>query len=189
MNTWKIDPIHSEIKFKVKHLLVSTVTGKFNKFDAVIETPDDDFTNAKITFEADANSINTNEEKRDAHLRSADFFDAENHPQLTFVSKSVAKKSDEEFVVTGDIAIRGITKEIKLNVIYNGKAIGMDGSQVAGFEITGKLNRQEFGLKWNMALEAGGFMVSDEVKIEIFAEMVKAENVTDNAEIEAEAHK
>lgn len=190
MNTWKIDPSHSEIKFKVKHLLVSTVTGQFNKFDGYLETQNDDFENSKIYFEADVNSINTKDDKRDAHLKSADFFDADNHSKLTFKSSSVTKKSDEDYEVTGDITIRGYTKPIKLNVIYNGTAKGMDGRPVAGFEITGKLNRQEFGLKWNMALETGGFLVSDEVRIEIFAEMIKAESkghgVTENAEMEAE---
>lgn len=180
MNTWKIDAVHSEIKFKVKHLLVSTVTGQFNKFDGTIETPNDDFKDAKIYFEADVNSINTKDEKRDAHLRSADFFDAANHPKLTFISDSVTKKSDEDYEVTGDITIRGITKQVKLNVIYNGTAKGMNGSPVAGFEITGKLNRQEFGLNWNMPLETGGFLVSNEVKLEIFAEMIKTESESHN---------
>ncbi|RPI12796.1 MAG: polyisoprenoid-binding protein [Ignavibacteriae bacterium] len=183
MNTWKIDPIHSEIKFKVKHLLISTVTGKFNKFDAVIETLDDNFDNAKISFEADVNSIDTNEASRDAHLKSADFFDAENYPMMTFASKSIGKVSDDVYDVIGDMTMRGTTKEIKLNVVYNGTAIGLDGGQVAGFEITGKLNRQEFGLKWNMLLEAGGFAVSDEVKLEIFAEMKKVAVEKEAAEL------
>jgi polyisoprenoid-binding protein YceI len=175
MNTWKIDQSHSEIKFKVRHLVISTVTGQFNNFDASIETVNDDFTNAKIYFDADVNSINTKDEKRDAHLKSADFFDAENHPKLKFISKSFTKKSDDEYEVTGDMTIRGITKEVKLNVLYNGTVTGMDGKPVAGFDISGKLNRQDFGLKWNIALETGGVLVSDEVKIEIFAEIKKTE--------------
>lgn len=173
MNTWKIDPVHSEIKFKVRHLIVSTVTGQFKKFDAEIETPDDDFSNAEIKFEADVNSIDTNNPDRDAHLKSEDFFDAANHPKMTFVSKSVSKISDEKYKVTGDMTMRGTKKEITLDVVYNGKTKGFEGIEVAGFEITGKLNRIEFGLKWNAALETGGVVVSDEVKIEIFAEMKK----------------
>jgi polyisoprenoid-binding protein YceI len=174
LNTWKIDPIHSEIKFKVRHLVVSTVTGQFKKFDAVIETPNDDIGLAKISFDADVNSIDTNNTDRDAHLKSEDFFDAANFPKMTFTSSSISKISDEKYKVAGDMTIRGVTKEITLDVVYNGKTTGFDGVEVAGFEISGKLNRIEFGLKWNAALETGGVVVSDEVKIEIFAEMKKA---------------
>ncbi len=185
MKTWKIDPFHSEIKFKVKHLLVSTVSGSFDKFDGKIETENDNFDNAKISFEADANSINTGNEMRDNHLRSADFFDAANNPKITFVSKSFKRKSDSDYELTGDITIRGITKEITLNTVYNGKAKDMQGSNVAGFEITGNLNRFDFGLKWNALTEAGGFTVGDIVKIEINTE-VKEENLT---EMKEEANK
>lgn len=173
MNTWKIDPIHSEIKFKVKHLVISTVTGLFRDFDATIETMDNDFENAKITFDADVNSIDTRNEMRDNHLKSADFFDAENFPKLSFASRSFTKKSDDAYELIGDITIRGTTKEIKLIVAYNGKAIGPDGSEAAGFEMTGKLNRQDFGLKWNMATEAGGLTVGNDIKIEISVEVKK----------------
>jgi polyisoprenoid-binding protein YceI len=173
MNTWKIDPIHSEIKFKVRHLIVSTVTGQFKKFDAVIEVPEDDFGMAKVSFEAEVNSIDTNNADRDTHLKSEDFFDAAKHPKMTFLSKSISKISDEKYKLTGDMTIRGTTKETTLDVVYNGKAKGFDGIEVAGFEITGKLSRLEFGLKWNAALETGGVVVSDEVKLEIFAEMKK----------------
>ena len=171
MKTWKIDPVHSEIKFKVKHLVVSTVTGKFDSFDAAIESESDDFTNAKITFEADVNSINTGNGMRDGHLKSADFFDAANHPKIMFVSKSLTEKSDNEYTLSGDITIRGITKQILLDVVYNGVAKGMDGNTIAGFEITGKLNRFEFGLHWNTLTEAGGMTVGSDIKLEIFAEM------------------
>lgn len=173
MNTWKIDSVHSEVKFKVKHLVVSTVTGQFKKFDAEIETKSDDFENAKITFEADINSIDTREPQRDTHLKSEDFFDAANHPKLLFVSKSFKKKSGSDYELIGDITIRGITKEIKLDVEYNGTIKGMDGNAVAGFEISGKLNRMDFGLKWNTITEAGGIVVSNEVKLEIALELQK----------------
>jgi polyisoprenoid-binding protein YceI len=173
MNKWKIDSVHSEVKFKVKHLVVSTVTGQFKKFDANIETNSDDFENAKITFEADVNSIDTREPQRDTHLKSADFFDAANHPKLLFVSKSFKKKSGSSYELTGEITIRGITKEIKLDVEYNGTIKGMDGNAVAGFEISGRLNRMDFGLKWNALTEAGGIVVSNEVKLEISLELHK----------------
>jgi len=175
MRTWKIDPTHSEINFKVKHLVVSTVTGHFSKFDASIETNKEDFSDAKINFEADINSISTKNEQRDAHLKSADFFDAEKHPKMSFVSKSVKKISDHEMQIIGNLSLRGITKEITLDVIYNGTVAGFGGTEVAGFEVRGKVNRFDFGLKWNAITEAGGVVVSNEVKIEILAEFNKVQ--------------
>ena len=170
MTTWKIDPVHSEINFNVKHLVISTVRGHFDKFDATIETGKEDFSDAKIEFEADVNSINTKNKQRDAHLRSADFFDAENYSKMTFKSTSVKKVSDYELQIKGKLTLRGVTKEITLDVIYNGKVNGLGGSDVAGFEVRGKLNRFDYGLQWNALTEAGGVIVSNEVKIEIFAE-------------------
>lgn len=174
MTTWKIDTAHSEINFKVKHLVVSTVTGHFSKFDASIETNKEDFSDAKINFEADINSIDTKNEQRDAHLKSADFFDAEKHPKISFVSKSVKRISDHEMQVTGNLTLRGVIKEITLDVIYNGTVAGFGGKEVAGFEVRGKLNRFDFGLQWNTLTEAGGIVVSNEVKIEILAEFNKS---------------
>lgn len=173
MATWKIDKAHSEIKFKVKHLVVSTVTGQFNEFDAIVESDKPDFSDAKISFEAEVNSINTKNEQRDNHLKSADFFDAENHPQITFSSKSIEKKSDTDYKVTGEITIRGTKKEITLDVVYNGTVKGFGDVDVAGFEMTGKLNRFDFGLKWNTLTEAGGVVVGEDVKIEIAVELNK----------------
>lgn len=174
MATWKVDKAHSEIKFKVKHLVVSTVTGQFNEYDATVEAEKPDFSDAKISFEADVNSIDTKNEQRDGHLKSADFFDAENHPKVTFVSKSLKKVSDNKFEVTGDMTMRGFTKEIKIDAVYNGTVKGFGGIEVAGFEITGRLNRFDFGLKWNTLTEAGGIVVGEEVKIEIAVELNKA---------------
>lgn len=173
MTIWKIDPAHSEVNFNVKHLLVSTVRGHFDKFDANIETNKDDFSDAKIEFEADVKSISTQNEERDAHLKSADFFDTENHPKMIFKSTSVKKVSDYELQVKGNLTLRGVTKEITLDVIYNGTVDGLGGSEVSGFEVHGKLNRFDYGLKWNGLTEAGGVVVSNEVKIEIFAEFNK----------------
>ncbi len=175
MNTWKIDPAHSEINFKVKHLVVSTVTGHFKSFDAAIETNAEDISDAKIKFEADVKSISTKNDQRDAHLKSADFFDAENHPKMTCVSNSTKKISDHEMQVKGDLTIRGKSKEITLDVIYNGTVAGFGNTQVAGFEVRGKLNRFDFGLQWNALTEAGGVVVSNEVKIEILAEFNKVQ--------------
>jgi polyisoprenoid-binding protein YceI len=174
MTTWKIDPSHSEVKFKVKHLVISTVTGHFNNYTATVQTTKDDFSDAKISFEADVNSIDTKSEQRDGHLKSPDFFDASNHPKITFVSKSLKKVGDNEYDVTGDLAIRGTKKEVKFNAIYNGTVKGFGGTEVAAFEITGKINRQDFGLAWSALTEAGGVVVGDEVKFEINAEFNKA---------------
>lgn len=173
MTTWKIDPAHSEVNFNVKHLLVSTVRGHFDKFDANIETNKEDFSDAKIEFEADVNSISTKNEQRDAHLKSSDFFDVENNPKMIFKSTSVEKVSEYEMKVTGNLILRGVTKEITLNVIYNGTVDGLGGNKVAGFEVRGKLNRFDYGLQWNGLTETGGVVVSNEIKIEIFAEFNK----------------
>ncbi len=181
MTTWKIDPAHSEVNFKVKHLVVSTVRGHFDNFDASIETEAEDFSDAKIKFEAETNSINTRNGDRDAHLKSPDFFDAPKYEKISFVSTSVKKFSDHELKVNGNLTIRDITKEVTLDIIYNGIVEGMGGNEVAGFEISTKLNRFDYGLKWNALTEAGGVVVSNEVKIEILAEFNKAKSVAQAA--------
>jgi polyisoprenoid-binding protein YceI len=173
MTTWKIDPSHSEVNFKVKHLVVSTVRGHFDNFNATIETSKEDFSDAIINFEADVNSINTNNQQRDTHLKSADFFDAKNHPKMTFESTVIKKISDHEMEVKGKLTLRGVKKEITLNVIYNGVVSGFGDVKVAGFEVSTKLNRFDYGLQWNALTEAGGVVVSNEVKIEIQAEFNK----------------
>ncbi|HTP13670.1 MAG TPA: YceI family protein [Bacteroidota bacterium] len=176
MAQWKIDAAHSEINFKVKHLVVSTVTGTFTKFDATIAGEKEDFSDAAFSFEADVNSVSTKNEQRDGHLKSPDFFDAANFPKMTFVSKSVKKLSDYELQVVGDLTIRGTTREVALDVMYNGTVTGFGGSKVAGFEVKGKLNRFDFGLQWNALTEAGGVVVSNEVKMEILAEFNKVQS-------------
>ena len=173
MTTWKIDPAHSEINFRVKHLVVSTVRGHFDKFNATIETNNEDFSDAKIWFEADIKSINTNNEQRDTHLKSADFFDAEKHPKMSFKSTSVKKLSESEMEVKGHLTLRGVKKEITLNVNFNGIVSGFGDVKVAGFEINAKLNRFDYGLQWNTLTEAGGVVVGSDVQIEILAEFNK----------------
>ena len=174
MGTWNIDPSHSEVKFKVKHLVISTVTGHFSKFNATIDGNVEDLTKARMSFDADVESIDTKNAQRDGHLKSADFFDAGNYPKLTFTAKDVTRSGDQEYKVTGDLTIRGTTKPVTLNATYNGAAKGFGGVDVTAFEISGKLNRRDFGLAWNGLTEAGGVVVSDEVKLEIFAEFNKA---------------
>lgn len=175
MATWKIDPSHSEVKFKVKHLVISTVTGHFNDYAATAESDKDDFSDAKISFEALVDSISTKNEQRDGHLKSADFFDVANHPKLTFKSTSFTKKAGDAFELKGDLTIKGVTKNITLDVVYNGTVKGFGGNfDVAAFEINGKINRQDFGLTWSALTETGGVVVSDDVKFEVLAEFVRA---------------
>src|SRR5688572_11532926 len=173
MATWTIDTAHSEIGFKIKHLVISTVSGKFTSFEGKLEGDPEDFTQAQISFTADIDSINTGNEQRDGHLKSGDFFDAAKHPKLSFSSTAIVNKNGTDYKVTGDLTIRGTTKPITLNVDFGGIQNNMYGQTVAGFEITGKINRQEYGLTWSAVTEAGGIVVSDDVKLAIDAELVK----------------
>ncbi len=173
MATYKIDAAHSEITFKVKHLMITNVTGSFTQFDATMESEAADFSDAKISFEADVNSVSTNNEQRDGHLKSDDFFAAEKFPKLTFVSKSFTKKSDDEYTLTGDLTIRDVTKTVDLTVEFGGNMVDPWGQAKAGFEINGKINRKEFGLGWGAVTEAGGVVVSDEVKLHLGVQMIK----------------
>jgi polyisoprenoid-binding protein YceI len=173
MAQWKIDQAHSEITFKVKHLVISTVTGRFTKFDGTIESEAPDFSDASIRFTADVNSINTGNEQRDGHLKSPDFFDAAAYPGLSFVSTSFTKVGDEEFKLQGDMTMKGVTKRVTLDAVYNGTVKGFDGD-VAAFEVTGKLSRKEFGLLWNALTETGGVAVGDEVKLDLVVELKQA---------------
>lgn len=173
MATWTIDTTHTEIGFKIKHLVISTVSGKFTSFEGKLEGEPENLTQAKISFTANIDSITTGNEQRDGHLKSADFFDAANHPKLTFTSTSIENKNGTDYKVTGDLTIRGTTKPITLNVDFGGIQNNMYGQTVAGFEITGKINRQEYGLTWSAVTEAGGIVVSDDVKLAIDAELVK----------------
>ncbi len=173
MTTYKIDPAHSEIAFKVKHMMIATVSGNFTQFDATLQTEAPDFNNATISFEANVNSINTNNEQRDGHLKSEDFFAAEKFPKLTFVSKSFTKEDEEEYKLVGDLTIRGVTKTVELAVEYGGTMTDPYGQVKAGFDISGKINRKEFGLSWGVVTEAGGVVVSDDVKLHLSIQMVK----------------
>lgn len=173
MSTFKIDAAHSEITFKVKHLMITNVTGSFTKFDASMESATADFSDAKIWFEADTNSISTNNEQRDAHLKSDDFFSAEKFPTLSFKSTSFIHKEDSAYVLTGDLTIRGITKSVAFAVEYGGTATDPYGQVKSGFEISGKINRKDFDLTWAAITEAGGVVVSDEVKLLLSVQMIK----------------
>ena len=173
MAKWAIDTMHSEVQFKVKHLVISTVTGSFNQFTAELEADKEDFTDAKVTFSADVDSIDTNNAQRDGHLKSDDFFAAASHPKLTFASTSLAKKSGNDYVLKGDLTIRGTTKPVELAVDFGGVAKDPYGQTKVGFEATGKINRKDFGLAWSAVTEAGGVVVSDEVKLILNIQFIK----------------
>lgn len=166
MANWIIDSTHSEVQFKVKHLMISTVTGNFGTYEGCVETAnEEDFAGAKVSFSADIDSISTGQEQRDGHLKSGDFFDAENFPKLTFASTSMEKIDDENYTIIGDLTIKGTTKEVILKAEFGGIMGDFYGNTKAGFDISGKINRQDFGLTWGAVTEAGGVVVSDEVRL------------------------
>ncbi|WP_283635489.1 YceI family protein [Aquaticitalea lipolytica] len=168
---WVLDPTHSEITFKVKHLMISNVKGAFKTFDASIDGEDFRTSNFNVTI--DTGSISTNNDDRDAHLKSPDFFEVEKYPEITFVSTSLKKVDDNEFKLIGDLTIKGTTKEIELDTEFGGFMKDPYGNEKAGFSINGKLNRKDFGLNWNAALEAGGVMVGNEIKVNAEVQFVK----------------
>lgn len=173
MIQWKIDPAHSEIQFKVKHLMITTVTGYFREFDLDVTTETDDFNTASsIVFTANINSIDTNNDQRDTHLKSADFFDADNNPQLKFTGKEY-KADGDEATLSGELNIRGVNKPITLKVEYGGMVVDPYGQTKAGFTINGKISRKEFGLTWNAVTEAGSVVVSDEIRIHAEIQLIK----------------
>lgn len=165
---WKVDPVHSEFTFKVKHMMISTVTGEFENFDVTAETDGDDFTNANVKVEVDVNSIKTKNTDRENHLKSNDFFNAEKYPLITFKSKSFGGET-----LVGDLTIRDVTKEVALGTEFNGIAVDPYGQTKAGFELNGEINRKEFGLMWNAVTETGNVVVSDKVKIAVNIQLVK----------------
>jgi polyisoprenoid-binding protein YceI len=170
---WAIDPMHSEVQFKVKHLVISTVTGFFKSFEGSLETENEDFSDAKIDFSIDIASLDTNQTMRDDHLKSAEFFDAEKYPHITFKSTSFTKTGDDEYKLVGDLTIRDVTKPVTLDVEFGGSAADFYGNTKAGFEITGKINRKEFGLTWDGVTEAGAIVVGEDIKLTINAQLAK----------------
>ena len=170
---WSLDTTHSELGFKIKHLMISSVSGSFSKFDVQTETMSDDFSDAKVIANIDVASINTNNSQRDEHLRNADFFEADKHPEILFKSTKVEKIDSDTFTLYGDLTIREITKPVKLSVEYNGLAKDPWGNVKAGFTVTGKINRKDFGISYNAALETGGVMLGEDVKINAEIQLVK----------------
>lgn len=168
---WVLDPSHSELTFKVKHMMIANVKGAFKNFS--VEVDGDDIFKSPLTVSVDASSVSTNNDQRDAHLKSADFFDVDNHKELTFKSTSFQRKDDDEYELKGALIIKGVSKEIALEVEFGGINKDPWGNEKAGFSIEGKINRENWGLNWNAALETGGILVSDEVKISGEVQFVK----------------
>jgi len=171
--TWVLDPTHSELQFKIKHLMISTVTGQFNEFRASVETDNDDFTNAKVHFEAKVDSISTNNEQRDAHLKNGDFFDAGKYPSIIFESEEMEKISTDEYKLSGILTMRGVSKKVVLNAELGGITKDPWGNTRTGFSVSGKINRNDFGMSFGAVTETGGLLLGDEVKIQANVQFVK----------------
>ena len=170
---WSLDPAHSTLGFRVKHLMISNVSGSFKNFNAEVETDGTDFTTAAIHLKAEIGSIDTNNAQRDGHLRSSDFFEAEKFPEMIFESTKIEKVDEENYHVFGDLTMKGVTRPVKLNVEYSGVTKDPWGGERVGFVITGKINRTEWGINFNAVLETGGLMLAEEIKINSEVQLVK----------------
>jgi polyisoprenoid-binding protein YceI len=170
---WSIDPTHSEILFKAKHLVISSVSGRFTEFYGGVETEGDDFEHATVEFVAKVDSLTTGNADRDKHLKSDDFFNAERYPELKFKSTSIEKIDGEKYKMVGDLTIRDVSRPIELEVLYGGMVDDPYGNTKAGFEITGNVNRKNYGLRWNVVTEAGSVVVGDNIKIVLNVQLVK----------------
>jgi len=172
--TWNIDASHSQVEFAVKHMMIATVRGRFADVKGTVVTDDSDLAKAEVDVVIDVNSIDTREAKRDAHLKSADFFDAETFPRITFKSTGVTGARGDQFKLVGNLTIHGVTREVTLDVTSEGRAKDPWGGERAGYSAQTRVNRKDFGLTWNQALETGGLLVGDEIKIALDLELVKA---------------
>ena len=170
---WVLDPTHSELHFKIKHLMISTVSGQFNQFKATVETNEDDFITAKVHFQAEVSSISTNNEQRDAHLKNGDFFDIEKYPEIVFEGERMEKTGEDEYKLHGTFIMRGVSKKLVLHVEFGGITKDPWGNTRTGFSVTGKINRQDYGMSFGAVSETGGLLLGDEVKINANVQFVK----------------
>jgi polyisoprenoid-binding protein YceI len=171
---WVIDPMHSEVHFKIKHLVISTVTGSFKTFSGNVTSESSDFNNANIHFTLDVDSIDTNQQMRDEHLKASDFFDARDYPTIDFESTSFKKEDGDEFKLKGNLTVKGITKPVEFSVEYGGSEKDQRGNTKHGFEVTGKINRKEFGLTYNALTETGGLALGEDIKLSANIQIAKA---------------
>ncbi len=178
---WEFDKAHTSITFSAKHMMVSTVRGRFDSFDGIVDLNEPNPADSKVDVTIQAASISTNDPRRDGHLKSADFFDVEQYPTITYKSTKVEQLSGDKYRVTGDLTVKDVTRTVPLDVTFEGETRGMQGGRHAGFTITTAINRKDFGLNWNVALEAGGWLVGDTIKIEIDAEVLEPAQVATEA--------
>ena len=162
---WAVDPTHTEVHFKIKHLVISTVTGSFKSFNGKASFDGEDLSNPEINFSIDPASIDTNQEQRDGHLKSPDFFDVANHPEIKFQSTALTKTKGDHYKLSGNLTMKGITKPVELDVEFGGMAKDGYGNTKMGFEVSGPIHRKDFGLNWNAAMEAGGLTLGEDVKL------------------------
>lgn len=170
---WKIDHSHSNVTFEIAHMVIATVTGKFENFEGTIKSDKDDFTDVKAEFTIETASVNTNNQKRDDHLRSDDFFDVEKNPHITFKSKSFEKKSGNNYVMVGELTMNNVSREVELDVRFNGTIQDPWGNTRAGFRVSGSLDRRDYDLNYNTALEAGGVLIGNNVDMRVNLELIK----------------
>ncbi len=174
---WVIDPTHSEVQFKIKHLVISTVTGSFRKFEGTVINHGDSFDNAQVNFNIDVKSIDTNQAHRDGHLQSGDFFEADKYPQIMFNSTSLVNVGGNQYKMMGDMTMKGVTRPVELNVEYGGSQDNGHGTLKHGFEITGTINRKEFGMTWNVLTDTGGLGLGEDIKLDANIQLQKFEEV------------
>ena len=170
---WVLDPTHSEVQFKIKHLVISSVTGSFKAFQGTVQSAGEDFENAQVEFTLDVDSIDTNQEQRDGHLKSEEFFDSAKFPHIKFVSNSFVKEGGETYKITGNLTMKDVTKSVTLEAEYGGAAVDFYGNHKAGFEVSGKINRKDFGLTWGAVTEAGSIVLGDDVKLMMNVQLIK----------------
>ena len=170
---WAVDAMHSEVHFKIKHLVISTVTGSFKTFSGSANFDGENIESAQIEFTMDANSVDTNQAQRDGHLKSADFFDTEKFPEIKFVSTSLKKTSGQNYKLSGNLTMHGVTKAVEVDAVHGGSAKDGQGNSKMGFEVTGTIHRKDFGLSYNAAMEAGGLTLGEDVKLSANLELVK----------------
>ena len=171
--TWELDPTHSAVEFSAKHMMITTVRGRFNKFDVKLNLDENNPTNSSVEVTIEAATLDTREPKRDDHLRSGDFLEVETYPNITFKSKRVEQVGEDHYRVIGDLTIRDVTREVELDTTLEGRAVNPWGKEVIAFDAKTSINRKDYGLKWNVALETGGMLVGETVKIEIQVQAVK----------------
>lgn len=172
---WTLDPSHSQVSFSAKHMMVSTVRGSFGTVTGQIALDENDYTNSEVEATIDVASLSSRDDKRDGHLRSADFFDVENYPTATFKSTRIVSKGGDKYEVTGDLTVRGVTKQVTLDAEFDGKGVNPWGQQLIAFSATTEINRKDWGLNWNVALEAGGWLVAEKIKLDIATEATRAQ--------------